>query len=166
MTPICLGASVLAHYLHKPVAQRELHSVIAGILLPTPVVATAPAPVAEPVRDQTGLYILLAEDNLVNQKVARTAAGAVGSPLRGGEQRPGGAGGWRAACWDLPLIDLQNARRWTGENRHPPAARRDAGAGQATSARDGHDRPCHAGAIEERGSGDGLRRLYRQTSES
>ncbi|MEQ4939745.1 response regulator, partial [Proteus terrae] len=33
----------IAHYLHKPVAQRELHQVIAGILLPTPVVATAPA---------------------------------------------------------------------------------------------------------------------------
>ncbi|MCS5969572.1 hypothetical protein LNP26_28720 [Klebsiella variicola subsp. variicola] len=59
----------IAHYLHKPVAaQRELHQVIAGILLPTPVVATAPAPLPEPVRDQTGLHILLAEDNLVNQR--------------------------------------------------------------------------------------------------
>jgi CheY-like chemotaxis protein len=82
----------IAHYLHKPVAQRELHQVIAGILVPTPVVTTAPAPVAAPVRDQTGLHILLAEDNLVNQKVARRLLEQLGSPLRGGEQRPGGAG--------------------------------------------------------------------------
>ncbi len=53
----------IAHYLHKPVAQRELHQVIAGILVPTPVATTTPAPVAQPVRDQTGLNILLAEDN-------------------------------------------------------------------------------------------------------
>lgn len=97
----------IAHYLHKPVAQRELHQVIAGILLPTPVVATAPAPVAEPVRDQTGLHILLAEDNLVNQKVARRLLEQLGHRCEVVSNGREALERWRAACWDLLLIDLQ-----------------------------------------------------------
>lgn len=96
----------IAHYLHKPVAQRELHQVIAGILLPTPVVATAPAPVAEPVRDQTGLHIL-AEDNLVNQKVARRLLEQLGHRCEVVSNGREALERWRAACWDLLLIDLQ-----------------------------------------------------------
>lgn len=97
----------IAHYLHKPVAQRELHQVIAGILLPTPVVATAPAPVAEPVRDQTGLHILLAEDNLVNQKVARRLLEQLGHRCEVVSNGREALERWRAACWDLLLFDLQ-----------------------------------------------------------
>ncbi|HDU4297432.1 TPA: response regulator [Klebsiella variicola subsp. variicola] len=97
----------IAHYLHKPVAQRELHQVIAGILLPTPVVATAPAPVAAPVRAQAGLHILLAEDNLVNQKVARRLLEQLGHRCEVVNNGREALERWRATCWDLLLIDLQ-----------------------------------------------------------
>ncbi|HDU4903203.1 response regulator [Klebsiella quasipneumoniae] len=97
----------IAHYLHKPVAQRELHQVIAGILVPTPVVTTTPDPVAQPVRDQTGLHILLAEDNLVNQKVARRLLEQLGHRCEVVNNGREALERWRAACWDLLLIDLQ-----------------------------------------------------------
>ncbi|MCD8669550.1 response regulator, partial [Klebsiella pneumoniae] len=97
----------IAHYLHKPVAQRELHQVIAGILVPTPVATTTPAPVAQPVRDQTGLNILLAEDNLVNQKVARRLLEQLGHRCEVVNNGREALERWRAACWDLLLIDLQ-----------------------------------------------------------
>jgi CheY-like chemotaxis protein len=97
----------IAHYLHKPVAQRELHQVIAGILVPTPVATTAPAPVAVPVRAQAGLHILLAEDNLVNQKVARRLLEQLGHRCEVVNNGREALERWRAACWDLLLIDLQ-----------------------------------------------------------
>ncbi len=97
----------IAHYLHKPVAQRELHQVIAGILVPTPVATTAPAPVAVPIKAQAGLHILLAEDNLVNQKVARRLLEQLGHRCEVVNNGREALERWRAACWDLLLIDLQ-----------------------------------------------------------
>ena len=98
----------IAHYLHKPVAQRELHQVIAGILVPTPVATTTPAPVAAPVRPRPGC-ISCRPRTIWLTRGRQTAAGAAWSPLRGGEQRPEALERWRAACWDLLPIDLQNA---------------------------------------------------------
>lgn len=97
----------IAHYLHKPVAQRELHQVIAGILVPTPVATTAPAPVAVPIKAQAGLHILLAEDNLVNQKVARRLLEQLGHRCEVVNNGREALERWRATCWDLLLIDLQ-----------------------------------------------------------
>lgn len=61
----------VAHYLHKPVAQRELYQTIASVLAPAPLTSPAAVPASAPVTAQASLRILLAEDNLVNQKVAR-----------------------------------------------------------------------------------------------
>ncbi|PLL87399.1 hybrid sensor histidine kinase/response regulator, partial [Klebsiella pneumoniae] len=76
-------------------------------LVPTPVATTTPAPVAQPVRDQTGLNILLAEDNLVNQKVARRLLEQLGHRCEVVNNGREALERWRAACWDLLLIDLQ-----------------------------------------------------------
>ncbi|WP_061708124.1 response regulator [Pseudenterobacter timonensis] len=97
----------IAHYLHKPVAQRELHQTIASVLEPAPVVPQAPAPVVAPVREQAGLQILLAEDNLVNQKVARRLLERLGHHCEVVNNGREALERWRERPWDLLLIDLQ-----------------------------------------------------------
>lgn len=97
----------IAHYLHKPVAQRELHQTIASVLEPAPVVPQAPAPVVAPVREQVGLQILLAEDNLVNQKVARRLLERLGHHCEVVNNGREALERWRERPWDLLLIDLQ-----------------------------------------------------------
>ncbi|MDR9890983.1 response regulator [Pseudenterobacter timonensis] len=97
----------IAHYLHKPVAQRELHQTIASVLEPAPVVPQAPAPVVAPVREQVGLQILLAEDNLVNQKVARRLLERLGHHCEVVNNGREALERWHERPWDLLLIDLQ-----------------------------------------------------------
>ena len=97
------------YFLGKPVDQRELYDVIRQALALQPTSAVAPLP---PLRElaasaERPLRILLAEDNLVNQKLAAhflTRLGhqfaIVGNGLEALEQLD-------KANWDLILMDLQ-----------------------------------------------------------
>ncbi len=97
----------IAHYLHKPVAQRELHQTIASVLEPAPLpVSTSPL-AAPPPPVQVGLHILLAEDNLVNQKVARRLLERLGHQCEVVDNGREALERWREHCWDVLLIDLQ-----------------------------------------------------------
>jgi len=97
----------IAHYLHKPVAQRELHQVIASVLEPAPLPASTPSLVAPPITVQEGLHILLAEDNLVNQKVARRLLERLGHQCDVVDNGREALARWREQPWDVLLIDLQ-----------------------------------------------------------
>ncbi|MGK9174703.1 response regulator [Yokenella regensburgei] len=98
----------VAHYLHKPVAQHELHQAIASTFEPAPPVVLPPAPAAvAPCREQPGLRVLLAEDNLVNQKVARRLLERLGHQCEVVDNGRIALEHWRAASWDVLLIDLQ-----------------------------------------------------------
>ncbi|WP_336851950.1 hybrid sensor histidine kinase/response regulator [Pseudescherichia vulneris] len=97
----------IAHYLHKPVAQRELHQVIASVLEPAPLPASTPSLVALPITVQEGLHILLAEDNLVNQKVARRLLERLGHQCDVVDNGREALARWREQPWDVLLIDLQ-----------------------------------------------------------
>ncbi len=97
----------IAHYLHKPVAQRELYQTIARVLAPAPLADPTPVPVAIPTREQAGLRILLAEDNLVNQKVARRLLERLGHQCEVVNNGREALARWREQTWDVLLIDLQ-----------------------------------------------------------
>ena len=64
-----------------------------------------PAPVASPAA--TGLRILLAEDNLVNQKVAARLLERLGHSCQIVDNGVALLERWRADAWDVLLIDLQ-----------------------------------------------------------
>lgn len=97
----------IKNYLHKPIAQDELHQAIAAAFerAPKTVGETAPAPVAAP--GATGLRILLAEDNLVNQKVAARLLERLGHSCQIVDNGVALLERWRTAVWDVLLIDLQ-----------------------------------------------------------
>ena len=107
------------YFLGKPVDQRELYDVIRQALALQPTSAVAPLP---PLRElaasaERPLRILLAEDNLVNQKLAAhflTRLGhqfaIVGNGLEALEQLD-------KANWDLILMDLQMR---TGQSLQTP----------------------------------------------
>lgn len=100
----------IAHYLHKPVAQHELHQVIASVLAPVPPVEEIPpppVPQATPEAARQRLHVLLAEDNLVNQKVARRLLERLGHECEVVNNGREALERWRAARWDVLLIDLQ-----------------------------------------------------------
>ncbi len=97
----------IARYLHKPVAQRELCQTIASVLAPAPPASPAAAPAPAPVTAQAGLHILLAEDNLVNQKVARRLLERLGHRCEVVNNGREALERWREQPWDLLLIDLQ-----------------------------------------------------------
>ncbi|MFG0647638.1 hybrid sensor histidine kinase/response regulator [Leclercia adecarboxylata] len=97
----------IAHYLHKPVAQRELYQTITRVLAPAPRADPTPVPVAAPTRAQAELHILLAEDNLVNQKVARRLLERLGHQCEVVNNGREALARWREQTWDVLLIDLQ-----------------------------------------------------------
>ncbi|WP_270735425.1 hybrid sensor histidine kinase/response regulator [Leclercia adecarboxylata] len=97
----------IAHYLHKPVAQRELYQTITRVLAPAPLADPTPVPVAAPTRAQAELHILLAEDNLVNQKVARRLLERLGHQCEVVNNGREALARWREQTWDVLLIDLQ-----------------------------------------------------------
>lgn len=97
----------IAHYLHKPVAQRELYQTITRVLAPAPLTDPTPVPVAAPTRAQAELHILLAEDNLVNQKVARRLLERLGHQCEVVNNGREALARWREQTWDVLLIDLQ-----------------------------------------------------------
>ncbi|CAM8225357.1 response regulator [Enterobacter asburiae] len=97
----------IKNYLHKPIAQDELHQAIAAAFerAPKTVGETTPAPVAAP--GATGLRILLAEDNLVNQKVAARLLERLGHTCQIVDNGVALLESWRTGVWDVLLIDLQ-----------------------------------------------------------
>ncbi|HHO0149547.1 TPA: response regulator [Enterobacter asburiae] len=97
----------IKNYLHKPIAQDELHQAIAAAFerAPKTVGETAPAPVAAP--GITVLRILLAEDNLVNQKVAARLLERLGHTCQIVDNGVALLERWRTGVWDVLLIDLQ-----------------------------------------------------------
>lgn len=97
----------IAHYLHKPVAQRELHHTIASVLEPASLPASTSSLAAPPITTQVGLRILLAEDNLVNQKVARRLLERLGHHCEVVDNGREALERWREQPWDVLLIDLQ-----------------------------------------------------------
>jgi len=97
----------VAHYLHKPVAQRELYQTIASVLAPAPLTSPAAVPASAPVTAQASLRILLAEDNLVNQKVARRLLEQLGHRCEVVSNGRETLERWREQSWDLMLVDLQ-----------------------------------------------------------
>lgn len=97
----------IKNYLHKPIAHDELHQAIAAEFERAPKIVgeTAPAPVAAP--GATGLRILLAEDNLVNQKVAARLLERLGHTCQIVDNGVALLERWRTGVWDVLLIDLQ-----------------------------------------------------------
>nr|WP_318380246.1 response regulator [uncultured Enterobacter sp.] len=99
----------ISHYLHKPVARHELHQAIASALGPQPTpFVPPPAVIAAPVDSaHQGLRVLLAEDNLVNQKVASRLLERLGHDCTVVNNGREALERWRADRWDVLLIDLQ-----------------------------------------------------------
>lgn len=97
----------IAHYLHKPVTQAELYQVIASVFEVTANTVPAPPPVDTPEPAQSGLRILLAEDNVVNQKVARRLLERLGHQCEVVNNGRDALTRWQAERWDILLIDLQ-----------------------------------------------------------
>ena len=97
----------IQNYLHKPTAQNELHQAIAAAFerAPKTVSESAPAPTVAP--DTAGLRVLLAEDNLVNQKVAARLLERLGHTCQIVDNGVALLERWRAGVWDVLLIDLQ-----------------------------------------------------------
>ncbi|WP_289368289.1 hybrid sensor histidine kinase/response regulator [Pantoea stewartii] len=96
----------ISHYLHKPVAQNELHQAIASALKPVPIVEPVQPSTVSPNTSQ-GLRVLLAEDNLVNQKVARRLLERLGHHCEVVGDGQAALDRWRAERWDILFIDLQ-----------------------------------------------------------
>ncbi|MDP5163516.1 hybrid sensor histidine kinase/response regulator [Enterobacter ludwigii] len=95
----------IKNYLHKPVAQDELHQVIAAAFERAPKTVDETVPVVAP--GATGLRILLAEDNPVNQKVAARLLERLGHTCQIVNNGVALLERWRADEWDVLFIDLQ-----------------------------------------------------------
>lgn len=96
----------ISHYLHKPVAQHELYQAIASALQPAQIIEPR-LPLLTPQKTAQGLHVLLAEDNLVNQKVARRLLERLGHTCEVVDDGRAALERWRAESWDVLLIDLQ-----------------------------------------------------------
>ncbi|WP_200551961.1 response regulator [Kosakonia sp. LAM2021] len=101
----------IAHYLHKPVDHSELQQAIASLLLPV----IDPAPAANPAAEtavasqapQQSLHVLLAEDNLVNQKLAYRLLEQLGHRCEIVGDGRAALDRWQESRWDVILMDLQ-----------------------------------------------------------
>ncbi|WP_039058373.1 response regulator [Enterobacter sp. Bisph1] len=100
----------ISHYLHKPVDHSELQQAIASLLhplaVPIPIPADAEAAKTVPA-PHPGLRILLAEDNLVNQKLANRLLEQLGHDCEIVDNGSAALARWQADRWDVILMDLQ-----------------------------------------------------------
>jgi len=99
-----------AAYLLKPVAYRDLRACLVRVLgAPEAAAASAaPAPGAAPVASGgTGRRILLAEDNPVNQKVARGTLEKLGYQVLVAGNGAEAVAAWQDGAYDLILMDCQ-----------------------------------------------------------
>ncbi len=95
--------------LAKPVRQATLIETLMKVLLVTQKEEKAPAP-AKPVESapkRTHLKILLAEDNVDNQRLAKTILDKAGYPVDVAENGKAAAETVRASHYDLILMDIQ-----------------------------------------------------------
>ncbi len=95
-----------AAFLTKPVSQRHLTECLGRTLLGTAAAAPAPeSPSAPPAG--TGRRILLAEDNIVNEKVACRTLQKLGFSVKVARNGQAAVDAWAAGGFDLILMDCQ-----------------------------------------------------------
>ncbi|MGY5957138.1 response regulator [Kosakonia sp. BK9b] len=100
----------ISHYLHKPVDHSELHQAIASLLHPVvsvPAARTVIDTPAYPSVPHQALRILLAEDNLVNQKLANRLLEQLGHHCHIVDDGSAALACWHESHWDMILMDLQ-----------------------------------------------------------
>ena len=99
----------IAAYLTKPIGQSELLNAIVQVLAAEPTVVTqAPLITPHSIREQKGgLHILLAEDNRVNQAVARGLLGKRGHQVEIANDGREALEKIRHETFDLVLMDVQ-----------------------------------------------------------
>jgi len=98
----------ITHFLSKPVDQRELYEAILAALRLQPASLSAPSPAAPlTVARGTTLRILLAEDNLVNQKLATHFLTRLGHEFAVANNGLEALELLDTTRWDLILMDLQ-----------------------------------------------------------
>ncbi|MDP9010747.1 MAG: response regulator [Pseudomonadota bacterium] len=100
-----------AGYLLKPVSQRELRNCLGSVMSVDGAAwheRTQPIVVAEGIRDQVdNQRILLAEDNLVNQKVARGALEKIGYKVDVVSNGAEAVSAWETGRYHIILMDCQ-----------------------------------------------------------
>jgi signal transduction histidine kinase/ligand-binding sensor domain-containing protein/CheY-like chemotaxis protein/HPt (histidine-containing phosphotransfer) domain-containing protein len=99
-----------AAYILKPVSHRDLRECLGRIMsmeLPRLHERTQPILVAERVRDVPNLRILLAEDNLVNQKVARGALEKMGFKVDIVNNGADAIAAWKTDRYHIVFLDCQ-----------------------------------------------------------
>ena len=94
-------------YLIKPVLPDELFAAVLRKLNPDPARAVAAQPVQGITPAEVPLRILLAEDNLVNQKVAMTILGKMGHSVTLARNGLEAVEQWKNGHFDLVLMDVQ-----------------------------------------------------------
>ncbi|MCV0403480.1 MAG: GAF domain-containing protein [Chloroflexi bacterium] len=103
-------SDAIAAWLAKPVKPSALHDTIATLLLGATVEAPAPAPATDdgvPLGERHPLRILLAEDNPVNQKLARRLLGQLSYEIDLAEDGMQAVESVAATDYDVVLMDVQ-----------------------------------------------------------
>jgi two-component system, sensor histidine kinase and response regulator len=96
----------LAAYLVKPVMQKELRATVLKVLAGTPLLVVPRPEVSEPIPDRL-LRILLAEDNVVNQKVAVSLLSRLGHEVVVASNGAAAVDAFRQQTFDLILMDVE-----------------------------------------------------------
>jgi CheY-like chemotaxis protein len=94
----------ITRMLSKPVRRADLLAAIRGTLVPTPSTTGRPA---TPAPAAGALHILLAEDNLVNQKVALAMLSGRGHEVRVANNGREAVAAFQLEWFDLILMDMQ-----------------------------------------------------------
>ena len=95
-------------YLTKPVTQQELVAAIAKVLARAAATAPAERGPTPPVPERSpGLRVLLAEDNVVNQKVAVTLLARAGYQVVVADDGAKAVAAWSGTPFDVVLMDMQ-----------------------------------------------------------
>jgi signal transduction histidine kinase/DNA-binding response OmpR family regulator len=107
-----LSEGLFDHYLLKPVTRRDLTECLETALPSRHDVAKDPAPMVAPdssraQRSLEGMRVLLAEDNLVNQKVAAHALKKLGCLVEVVGTGAQAVKAWESARYELILMDCQ-----------------------------------------------------------
>ncbi len=142
-----------AAFLTKPVSQRRLTDCLHATLFGATAVARRPQPPGVP-QTCAGHRILLAEDNVVNEKVACRTLEKLGYRVDVAKNGRDAVDAWAAACFDLILMDCQmpvldgyeaarEIRRRESGGQHIPIVALTA------HAMKGHDLECKAAGMDD-----------------